>query len=214
MRIDLIAPALFVSHGSPMFAVEPATLGPKLAALGAQLRGRLSAMAIVSAHWQSSHVRVMSTPAPQTIHDFGGFPPALYRIHYPASGAPDLAERALQLIEDAGFQAMLDERRGLDHGAWVPLRYLAPDGAIRVFQIAMPVDLTTRQAIDLGAALAALRTDGVMIVGSGGLTHNLQEYFQGATDRHYAVEFARWMHAALTARDSSRLINYRGDAPD
>jgi 4,5-DOPA dioxygenase extradiol len=205
------APALFVSHGSPMFALEPGTLGPKLMTLGEALRESLAAILIVSAHWQTRELRVMATPSPQTMHDFGGFPDELYQIQYPARGAPELAESARLLLGD---RAVLDDRRGLDHGAWVPLRYLAPDGSTPVLQVSLRQDLNSQAAIRLGNALAPLRARGVMIVGSGSLTHNLHEYFRGRTDTEYALDFVRWIRAALERRDIPRLLDYRLQAPN
>ncbi|HZY32838.1 MAG TPA: class III extradiol ring-cleavage dioxygenase, partial [Rhodanobacter sp.] len=119
------APSLFISHGSPMFALEPGQLGPNLRAIGQALCG-ITAVLVVSPHWQTRGVRVGASAAPETIHDFGGFPTPLYQLQYPAPGAPTLAQDAARLLEQAGFAVTLDERRGLDHGAWVPLRYLFP----------------------------------------------------------------------------------------
>src|SRR5277367_392701 len=119
------APALFVSHGAPTLALQPGLLGPKLTQLGEQLTD-LTAIAVLSAHWQSAGVRVSRAAAPQTIHDFGGFPPELYQLRYPAPGSPALAAEAGDLLAGAGFAVSFDEARGLDHGAWVPLRYLKP----------------------------------------------------------------------------------------
>ncbi|HEY0801315.1 MAG TPA: class III extradiol ring-cleavage dioxygenase, partial [Steroidobacteraceae bacterium] len=114
------APALFVSHGAPTFALEPGLLGPKLKDLGERLSG-VQAVLVASAHWQTAGVQVMKTAAPETIHDFRGFPPALYRLQYPAPGAPGLASEAGALLKAAGYGVSFDDQRGIDHGVWVPL---------------------------------------------------------------------------------------------
>ena len=207
------APALFLSHGSPMFAVEPGLLGPNLRDLGASLRD-VAAVAIVSPHWQTRGVRVGTGTDLETIHDFGGFPAALYQLRYPASGAPAFAAQAARLLADAGFEVAVDPGRGLDHGAWVPLRHLFPDAGIPVFPVSMPHDLDTAGALALGRALAPLRDAGVLVVGSGSLTHNLYEFRRPAPDAAYAQRFADWAFAAVDARDHAALVDYLASAPD
>lgn len=205
------APALFISHGSPMFAVEPGRLGPRLAELGSRL-GDVEAILVVSPHWQTRDVRVSVSAAPATIHDFGGFPQALYDLRYPAPGAPALARKVAALLSGAGF--LVDEtERGLDHGAWVPLLHLRPQADIPVFQVSMPHDLDAAAALQLGAALRPLREEGVVIVGSGSLTHNLSEFFHGAREDLYARRFAAWAREQLAARNLDALLQYRALAP-
>lgn len=206
------APALFVSHGSPMFALEPGTLGPNLRELGRALTD-LSAIVVVSPHWQTVGVRVSASVAPDTIHDFGGFPAALYQLRYRPPGAPALASDVVRLLMEAGFSAKLDDRRGLDHGAWVPLRYLKPDADVPVLQVSMPRDLDPVAALRLGRALASLRDRGVLIVGSGSLTHNLYEFREHINDPEYAQAFADWAADAVARRDEDALIHYRERAP-
>jgi len=205
-------PSLFVSHGSPMFALEPGMLGPNLGRLGGTLRA-LAAVAVVSPHWQTRGVRVAATAAPETIHDFGGFPAALYRLQYPAPGAPDFAVEALSLLRQAGFEASLDPQRGLDHGAWVPLLHLLPRAEVPVFQVSMPHDLDAAGALRLGQALAPLRERGVLVLGSGSLTHNLHEFRRHIHDPEYAQQFADWVNEAVLARDARALADYRRRAP-
>lgn len=207
-----IAPSLFVSHGSPMFAVEPGQLGPRLAALGRSLEG-VRAVLVVSPHWQTRGLRVMGTARPDTIHDFGGFPPVLYTLRYDVAGAPDVAEQAATLLANAGFAVAIDEQRGLDHGAWVPLRHLRPEGDLPVFQVSLPHDIDAAGALRLGAALAPLREQGVMIIGSGSMTHNLYEFRQHIQDPEYAQQFADWIQAAVARRDVDGLVDYRRQAP-
>lgn len=206
------APSLFISHGSPMFALEPGELGPHLHQLGAALP-ELAAIVVVSPHWQTREVRVGATAQPETIHDFGGFPEPLYALHYEPPGAPDLAADIVRMLADAGVPATLDAQRGLDHGAWVPLRYLKPAADIPVLQVSLPVRMDTRGALALGRALAPLRERGVLVVGSGSLTHNLYEFRSHIRDPEYAQAFADWVAEALSRRDEAALVDYRSRAP-
>jgi 4,5-DOPA dioxygenase extradiol len=207
-----IAPSLFISHGSPMFALEPGLLGPNLRAIGDSLPD-ISAVLMVSPHWQTRGVRVGSSAAPETIHDFGGFPAPLYQLHYPAPGAPALAQDAARLLASAGFDVTLDERRGLDHGAWVPMRYLFPRADVPVFQVSLPQHIDAAGALRLGQVLAPLRQRGVLVVGSGSLTHNLYEFRQHIRDPEYAQQFVDWVRDAVAARDVEALVDYRRRAP-
>lgn len=208
-------PVLFVSHGAPTFALEPGQLGPRLTAVGAQLP-RPRAVLVVSPHWMTrGGVRVATTGAPDTVHDFGGFDRALYRIQYPAPGQPELAERTLQVLREAGWPAEADPNQGLDHGAWVPIRFLYPEADVPVFQVSLPAGLTSQQAYALGQALRPLRDEGVLIVGSGSLTHNLYEFrmFGEGQEADYAREFAAWVRQAVEARDDQRLVDTLEIAP-
>ncbi len=213
MTAHTTAPVLFVSHGAPTFALEPGLLGPRLQAIGRSLTG-VKAVLVVSPHWQTRDVAVMTTAQPETVHDFGGFPAALYELQYPASGAPDVAREAARLLTQAGFKTGLDERRGLDHGAWVPLFHLLPQADVPVFQVSMPVSLTTAEAYKLGQALAPLRAQGVLILASGSMTHNLYEIRQpDAKVEPYAQEFAYWVRTATLANAVKPLVQYRTEAP-
>ncbi|GAB3646993.1 dioxygenase family protein [Ramlibacter alkalitolerans] len=207
-------PVLFISHGAPTFALEPGRLGPQLVTAGEALP-RPKAVLVVSPHWITAGVRVATTAAPQTVHDFGGFDRALYRIQYPAPGHPPLAARAIEVLRAAGWHAEADARQGLDHGAWVPIRFLYPGADVPVFQVSLPATLSARQAYALGEALAPLRDEGVLIVGSGSMTHNLYE-FRLSGDGHeaqYAREFADWVREAVEARDDTRLVEALEIAP-
>jgi 4,5-DOPA dioxygenase extradiol len=210
------APVLFISHGAPTFAIEPGLLGPALNTLGRQISGAktVKAVLVVSPHWQTRDVTVMTTPVPETVHDFGGFPAALYDLQYPVAGHPQLAAEVSRLFSQSGWAVGVDQRRGLDHGAWVPLRHLLPNADIPVFQVSMPVDLDTVSAFELGKALAQIRESGVMIVASGSMTHNLYEYrHSGAIEQDYAVEFTHWIRQAVISHDIEGLLNYRQRAP-
>lgn len=205
------APALFVSHGSPMFAVQPGRLGPRLTELGAGLDGA-RAILVASPHWQTRGVRVSVSAVPGTIHDFGGFPEALHQLRYPAPGGPAQAHNTAALLTQAGF-AVNEVDRGLDHGAWVPLMYLRPAADIAVFQVSMPYDLDAGGALRLGTALRPLREQGIVILGSGSLTHNLSEFFSGAQESGYARQFSAWVRNVISDHNTGALLNYRDLAP-
>jgi 4,5-DOPA dioxygenase extradiol len=206
------APSLFVSHGSPMFAVEPGLLGPRLTRLGTTLAG-LRAIVVVSPHWSTRGVRVGAAASPVTVHDFGGFPPVLYALRYPVRGDPSLAARIVAMLAEAGFEAAPEASRGLDHGAWVPLRYLRPAADVPVVQVSLPHGIDARGALRLGEALRPLREDGVLVVGSGSLTHNLHEFRAHVADAGYAQAFADWAADAVARRDIDALVHYRERAP-
>lgn len=206
-------PVFFISHGAPTFATEPGVLGPRLQALGQQLTG-IQAVLVLSPHWQTREVKVMGTAVPETLHDFGGFPANLYALQYPAAGQPGIAREAARLLSAAGFATGLDEQRGLDHGAWVPLYHLLPKAELPVFQVSMPFDLDTQSAWNLGQALKPLREQGVLILASGSMTHNLYEIRQSDGEpQAYAREFADWVKVAVLANAIHPLIHYRAEAP-
>ncbi|WP_226506948.1 class III extradiol ring-cleavage dioxygenase [Pseudomonas sp. MWU16-30317] len=207
-------PLLFVSHGAPMFAIEPGLAGKHLAELGRELP-RPDAIVILSPHWMTrDEVSVTASTAPSTIHDFGGFPDALYQIQYPAPGSPALAAQIVDMLHTAGWKSSLNVNRGLDHGAWVPLLYLAPEADIPVVQVSMPATLDTREAWKLGQALKPLRDMNVLIIASGSLTHNLYE-FRGATPHgaQYVKDFAAWTAKTLAAGNLDQLLDYKQYAP-
>jgi 4,5-DOPA dioxygenase extradiol len=195
-----------------MFALEPGLLGPALQRIG-RARPDLAAVVIVSPHWQTQGVRVATTSAPGTIHDFGGFPPPLYALQYTPPGAPTLAVDVVRMLVDAGFAASIDAHRGLVHGAWVPMRYLKPDADVPMLQVSLPHEIDAAGALRLGRALAPLRERGVLVVGSGSLTHNLYEFRQHIRDPEYAQAFADWVADAVRRHDVDALVDYRARAP-
>ena len=206
-------PILFVSHGAPDVLLKPGATVRLWQDLGAGLP-RPRAILVVSAHWAAREPTVSTTATPETIHDFGGFPRPLYEIQYPAPGAPALAERAAQLLQDAGWATQGEPQRGLDHGAWVPLRFVYPQADVPMFQVSMPSRLDERSAYALGQALAPLRDEGVLVVGSGSLTHNLYE-FRGAhgADAPYARAFSDWVRDTLQRQDHTSLLQTMALAP-
>ncbi|MBN9117410.1 MAG: dioxygenase, partial [Pandoraea sp.] len=159
-------PTLFVSHGSPLLAVDPGRTGPLLTALGRAVP-RPREILVISPHWSTPALRVGSLAQQRTIHDFGGFPRELYALEYPAAGAPALAERTVQMLRDAGLPATTDGQWGLDHGAWVPLRYLYPDADVPVTQLSLQRHERPEQQYRLGQHLAPLAQDGTLILASG-----------------------------------------------
>ncbi|ART58641.1 dioxygenase [Acidovorax carolinensis] len=212
-----LVPTLFVSHGAPLFALEPGETGPALTRWGQGLRAQfpdLRGVVVMSPHWMSRTPQVMTGAQPATWHDFGGFPPALYQLQYPAPGEPALAQEVLSLLQAAGVPAQGDAQRPFDHGAWVALMHLFPQADLPVVQVALPVGAGPAEVYAMGAALRGLRSQGVLVLGSGSMTHNLAEFFGGAREpAPYVIEFSRWIESALARGDVKALLNYRSLAP-
>ena len=219
-------PSLFVSHGSPMLALEPGAAGAFMQALGPAIDGafgRPRAVVVASAHSLTREPVLMAAPRHQTVHDFGGFPDALYRLRYDAPGGDSLAPRVAQLARDAGLAVHLVPDGGLDHGIWVPLRYIYPGVDVPVLPLAFPPDWSPQQLFQLGRALAPLREEGVLVMGSGSITHNLRMVFsRRAHDRTAADDepemaesaaFRRWFVERSAALDHEALFDYRRQAP-
>ncbi|OGB20617.1 MAG: dioxygenase [Burkholderiales bacterium RIFCSPLOWO2_02_FULL_57_36] len=209
-------PTLFISHGSPMVAIDDSPARRFLLELGKTLP-RPTAIVAISAHWESTGApTVCFAPRPETIHDFGGFPAELFAIQYPAPGAPETAARAAELLEQAGFSVKRSPDRGLDHGAWVPLRLIYPDADIPVTQISVLSDATPAEHEQIGKALNRLRDEGILIIGSGSLTHNLYEFRGQAMDAPvpaWVSDFGTWMMAMLRDNQRASLLDYRRQAP-
>lgn len=208
-------PAIFVSHGAPTLALEPGPTRGFLAELGSVLP-RPRAILVVSAHWESAVPAVSMAERPETIHDFYGFPRALYEMRYPAPGAPQLAQRVRELLGNAGLAADAAPDRGLDHGAWVPLMLMYPQADIPVAQLALQTALGPAHHLRLGEALRPLRDDGVLILASGSVTHNLREFGRhdyAAPPPEWVSGFNDWMAQGLMAADRESLLEYRGRAP-
>lgn len=206
-------PALFVSHGAPTLPLEPGPTRGFLTELGKSV-GTPAAILIVSAHWETAAPAVSTASQPETIHDFYGFPAELYRMRYAAPGAPALAQQAVQLLADAGLSAVAVSDRGLDHGAWVPLMLMYPDADIPVTQVAVQTQLGPAHHLHLGEALRPLRDEGVLIVGSGSVTHNLRELGRyDALPPAWVSEFNDWLAGAVEAERAEDLLDYRRRAP-
>ncbi|MGE8499509.1 MAG: DODA-type extradiol aromatic ring-opening family dioxygenase [Pseudomonas sp.] len=208
-------PSLFISHGSPMLALEPGASGPALARLAAELP-RPRAILVVSAHWESQELLLSSAAQPETWHDFGGFPRPLYQVQYPAPGAPQLAAEIAEHLAQAGLPARLDEQRPFDHGTWVPLSLMYPEADIPVVQLSLPSRQGPALQTRVGRALTALREQGVLLVGSGSITHNLGELDWRAGPEvitPWAKAFRDWIVEKLEENDESALHDYRHQAP-
>lgn len=207
-------PTLFLSHGSPMVALTQSPARSFLEGLGRRL-GRPSAILLASAHWETERATLNAVAVNPTIHDFEGFPPALYALRYPAPGAPELAQQGSDLLCAAGLASRIDRRRGLDHGAWVPLLLMFPQADIPVVQISIQGRLGPAHHFQLGRALAPLREQGVLIIGSGNFTHDLSRIRRtGTPDEATDIrQFANWLDSALTEGRSCDLLTYRTQAP-
>ena len=204
---------LFLSHGSPMHALGPGAAGKVWEQLGRSLP-RPRALLVASAHWETNLPTFTGNPEPETVHDFFGFPEPLYRLRYPAAGAPELAARALAALKASGFTAAIDGCRGLDHGAWSPLLHMYPQADVPVVQVSLQTALGPRHHLELGRALAPLAAEGVLLIGSGHMTHNLRDRRpDGAPALTYAREFQGWVDARIRSRDLEALADYRAQAP-
>jgi 4,5-DOPA dioxygenase extradiol len=205
---------IFVSHGAPTLPLQDTPARAFLERLGAELT-RPKAILVVSAHWETERPTLNAFAVNETIHDFYGFPPALYAMTYPAPGSA-LAERAAQLLAGAGLSPAIDTTRGLDHGAWVPLKLMYPDADVPVVQLSVQTRLGPEHHVRLGQALAPLRGEGVLILGSGAFTHNLRELDRrgpDAPEAEWSTAFADWMASALEQNRVQDLIAYRDRAP-
>ena len=208
-------PALFISHGSPMLTLEPERPAHQFLKGAARHWPKPKAILAVSAHWETGAPEVAATPQPATIHDFYGFPPALYAQQYPAPGAPALAQRVKSLLDAAGFPTRLDPERGLDHGAWSPLLLVYPQADIPVLQLSLQPHLGPAHHHALGRALAALREDNVLVMATGSMTHNLRmlDRRDSGPVAGWAQDFTDWMADRLIRRDDAALLDYRRQAP-
>lgn len=209
-------PTLFISHGSPMLALQPGASGPALQRLAAELP-RPKAIVVVSAHWESQELLVSGNAAPETWHDFGGFPAELFAVQYPAPGDPQLAREIVELLHADGLNARIDERRPFDHGAWVPLSLMYPAADIPVVQVSLPSRMGPALQTRVGHTLASLREQGVLLIGSGSITHNLGELDWHAGSESiepWARAFRDWMVDKLAANDEAALHDYRCQAPN
>jgi 4,5-DOPA dioxygenase extradiol len=212
MATDEVFPALFLSHGAPTLAVEQNETVTFMKGLGGWL-GRPRAILCVSAHWDT-HTPVVSAAAePETIYDFGGFPRELYRIRYPAPGAPELAARVAELLGTEGFAVEVSPTRGLDHGAWVPLSLVYPEADVPVTQLSVQPGAGAAHHFRVGRALAPLRHEGVLVLATGSATHNLARLGTGSIPPDWAAQFADWLKARVTGGSAEELMNYRRLAP-
>jgi 4,5-DOPA dioxygenase extradiol len=210
-------PVLFVPHGSPMFALQPGAAGAAMAAVTAGME-RPRAILVISPHWETDVPTVGTATRLATMHDFHGFDPRLYEIRYPATGCPEAAREVLDTLVTHGFQALTDAQRGLDHGAWVPLRQMFPDADVPVVPLSIQHQGGPRHAYRIGQALAPLGNRGFLIIASGNITHNLHDWHAARTgspvDAAYVVRFANWIHQTITSGDVAALLDYRRHSAD
>lgn len=207
-------PAIFVAHGSPQLLDDSVWVG-QLKAWADHLP-RPRAILVLSAHWEANPMTLGATTTVPLLHDFSGFPDRYYRVTYPAPGSPELADRVAALVKPTVGEVWDQKQRGLDHGAYVPLVAMYPDASIPVLQASLP-SLDPAQLFALGRSLAPLRDEGVLIVGSGFLSHNLFEAeFTAARDvvtQRWAAEFDDWCAGVIGKRDVDALLDYRHRAP-
>lgn len=209
-------PSLYISHGSPMLALDPGASGTALARIAAELP-KPRAIVIVSAHWESDELLVNANPHPETWHDFGGFPKALFEVQYPAPGEPQLAATVVELLASSGLPSRIDTTRPFDHGVWVPLSLMYPQADIPVVQVSLPTRHGPALQTRVGHALNSLRQQGVLLIGSGSITHNLRELDWHAGPESvepWAKVFRDWMIEKLEADDETALHDYRRQAPN
>lgn len=198
-------PALFLAHGNPMNALADNAFTRSLATLAADLP-RPRAILVVSAHWLTHGTHVLTAEHPRTIHDFGGFPQPLYDIEYPAPGAPEVAERVAELLPTA----RPDDGWGLDHASWTVLRHMWPDAHVPVLELSLDFDASPAAHWELGRALAPLRDEGVLVVGSGNIVHSFAgiSWEPDAPAKPWAEEFDAWVADALLREDAETLVDY------
>jgi len=208
--------SLFVPHGAPTFALRPGAAGAALVRQ-AQALPAPRAIVIVSAHWDTAVPTIGTADRLETIHDFWGFPEELYALRYPATGCREAADEVAQALKAAGLPVAEDRERGLDHGAWVPLRLMFPDADVPIIPLSIQSRGGPQQAHALGRALAPLAARGFLVIGSGNVTHNLRDYQKaagnGGQTPAYVRQFTDWLADRLQAKDIPALLDYRQQAP-
>jgi len=212
--MSLLMPSIFLGHGSPMNALADNPFTREWAALGIRIP-RPRAILCISAHWYTTSTAVTISTSPRTIHDFGGFPRELYLVHYPAPGDPQLAERIRQMLTPV--PTALDEEWGLDHGTWSVLKHMYPDADLPVVQLSIDATKPPAFHYEIGQRLAPLREDGVLILGSGNVVHNLSAFVwgrQGGNLGDTADIFDARVRELITARDNQSLIHYDTLGPE
>lgn len=200
-------PSLFLSHGAPNLLLHDSDTRDFWRALSAQWP-KPSAILIMSAHFTTAQPVFERGAHPGMIYDFSGFAPELYRMTYPAPGAPALAEKAAGLAQAARLAPVLSDGRGYDHGAWVPLKVIYPEADIPVATLSVQPDLDGAHHFALGRAVAPLRDEGVLIIGSGSATHNLRAFFGGEDTQPWALPFNEWLFDRIESGDSDAIAHW------
>jgi 4,5-DOPA dioxygenase extradiol len=213
--MNTLLPTLFLSHGAPTLALENGATSNVLRGLAATLPVVPHAIIVASAHWETEIPMITGAEQPETIHDFHGFPEELNAMQYKVPGNPALAKQMQILLKEAGIVAGIDPVRGLDHGAWGALVLSFPAGAIPVIQISVQSRQDARWHYRIGQALAPLRDDKVLIIGSGNLTHNLREAMRGNYDNTppWVSAFAEWVTERTAHGDVESLLDWQKQAP-
>ncbi|WP_428036983.1 dioxygenase family protein [Amphritea sp.] len=198
---EVSAPVMFIGHGSPRWALSPGVAAARLQEYSVFFT-QVKALLVISPHWITRGMQLTASPQPETIHDFGGFDEALYQLQYPVAGDPGLAGHIQTVLQDQGVAVSLNQQRGLDHGTWVPLLHMLPEHKIPVLQLSIDAGSTPESLVALGEALKGLRREGVAIIASGSLTHNL--YHMGdeqGSPLDYVVRFQAWARARVIERN-------------
>lgn len=199
------APVMFIGHGSPMFAIEPGKPGKLLYEFSGHFADA-TAVLIISPHWMTRGLEITAADSLETIHDFGGFPRELYQLQYGASGSGAVAQTVQTVLAEGGFESVLNHSRGRDHGAWVPMIHLLPDEKRLVLQLSLDANLDTDELVRLGETLKGLREQGIAVIASGSLTHNLYEIQPlEAEPAEYVERFTCWVREQVEARDVQAL---------
>ncbi len=207
-------PTIFISHGAPTLPLEDIPARKFLENLESDFN-EVDAVLCISAHWQTTIPTVNAVENPETIHDFYGFPEELYKIKYPAHGNLELAENVASMVKDKGLSCDIDYNRGLDHGAWVPMMLMYPDANIPVIQLSIQSHLDPINHLKLGRTLNELRTENILIMGSGGAVHPLGypgAHYRGEPSQ-WAKDFDKWLTSAINHGNEQLLVNYRENAP-
>ncbi|WP_370280611.1 dioxygenase [Pontibacterium sp.] len=199
------APVMFIGHGSPMFAVEPGKPGELMREFSAHFVD-VEAVLIISPHWMTRGLEITAADSLEIIHDFGGFPRELYQLQYDAPGSGSVAETVQSVLVECGFDASLNHSRGRDHGAWVPMIHLLPDEKLPVLQLSLDANMDPDELVRLGETLKGLREQGIAVIASGSLTHNLYEIQHlEAKPADYVGRFTRWVREQVEAREVQAL---------
>ena len=212
-------PSIFISHGAPNIVLSDLPAKTFLETMAQDLP-RPKAIVVVSAHFEHAGVAVVADPKPDMIYDFGGFEAALYKMVYAAPGSPQVAERAIALLAKAGLNPARVAKRGYDHGTWNPLILAYPDADIPVVVVSVDPSKDARHHFAIGKALAPLADEGVLIIGSGHITHNLRGFFMRGRDARFdamidqaSAEFVNWIYGRVSAGDIEALLNWETEAP-
>jgi 4,5-DOPA dioxygenase extradiol len=221
--MDTLMPSIFVSHGSPMIALQPGAAGAFLSRLGPAIDktfGRPGAIVVVSAHTSAREPVLLAASQHEAVYDFGNFDPKLFTLRYDAPGAPNLAPRVAGLLQAAGVPVHVLDQGGLDHGIWTALRYVYPEADIAVLPLAFVRTQSPAQQFALGEALKPLRDEHVLVLGTGSITHNLQRIFANGLippddmpEEPESAAFRSWMAERSRERDWDALFDYRRRAP-